>query len=122
MPIYGILDAAGGSGATGKTLQIAAISVAAAGDNTIVAAVAARRIKVYAVNLNAVGTVSAKWKDGAAIDLTGAQDLQAREGYTEATTPPSFILATTAGNALILNLSAAIGLRGWIAYFSDDAT
>jgi len=106
----------------GKTFKTAAISVAATGDNTIVAAVASKRIKVYAINLAAVGTVSAKWKDGAATDLSGAQDLQAREGYTISVAPPSFVLATTAGNALILNLSPAIGVRGWVTYWDDDAT
>jgi len=106
----------------GKTLKTASISVAASGDNTIVAAVASKRIKVYAINLSAVGTVSVKWKDGAATDFQGAQDLQAREGYTLSVSPPAFLLGTTAGNALILNLSAAVGVRGWIAYWDDDGT
>lgn len=115
-PSGGVISGSQGA----KTLKSAAISVASSGDNTIVAAVSTKRIKVYAINLNAVGTVSVKWKDGASTDLTGAQDLQAREGYTIATEAPTFLFATTAGNALVLNLSAAIGVRGEVSYWDDD--
>lgn len=106
---------------TSKTLKTAVISHAASGDNTIVASVASKRIKVVCVVINFVGTVSAKWKDGASTDLTGAMDFQAREGYTVAEGPPGWVLATSAGNALILNLSGAIGARGWVTYYDDDA-
>ncbi len=106
----------------GKTLKTAAISVAVSGDNTIVTAVPTKRIKVYAIKFGSTGTVSAKWKDGAVTDLEGAMDFQAREGYTEAVTPPAFLLATSAGNALILNLSAAVAVRGRVTYWDDDGT
>jgi len=98
------------------------INHGASGDNTIVAAVASKRIKVYAIVLVSSGTVNVKWKDGAATDLTGDINLQAREGYTILATPPTFILATTAGNALILNLSGAVGVDGWVAYWDDDGS
>lgn len=105
-----------------KTLKTASINVAGSGDNTIIALVAGRRLKVHMVVLNSTGTVNAKWKDGAAADLTGDMNFQAREGYTVAVTPPGWILATSAGNALILNLSAAIAVDGWVAYWDDDTT
>ncbi len=108
-----------GSNVTCKT---EALSDASSGNNTIVAAVTGARIKVYAIHFNVVGTVNMKWVDGTVGDLTGDMNFQAREGYTNAVTPPAFLLATTAGEALILNLSAAIAVDGWIAYWDDDAT
>jgi hypothetical protein len=104
-----------------RTLKVASISHAASGDNTVVSLVSGKRIKVYSVVLVAVGTVDVKFKDGASTDLTGAMTFQAREGLTVAVAPPAFVLATSAGNAFIVNLSAAIGVRGWIAYWDDDA-
>jgi len=103
-----------------RSYKSAVVSVASSGDNTIVALVASKKIKVYAISINFAGTVTAKWKDGASTDLTGAQSFQTREGYTISVTPPSYLFTTSAGNALILNLSDAIGARGWISYWDDD--
>jgi len=72
--------------------------------------------------VNFVGTVSAKWKSGAGTDLTGAQDFQAREGYVDKIQPPAFLLDTAVGEALVLNLSGAIGARGWLNYWDDDGS
>ena len=105
-----------------KSYKTEALSDALNGNNTIVAAVAGARIKVYAIHFNVVGTVNMKWVDGIVGDLTGDMNFQAREGYTDAVTPPAFLLATTAGEALILNLSDTIPVDGWIAYWDDDAT
>lgn len=108
------------TGNQARTFKTASIDVAASGDNTIVAAVTSNRIKVHAVVFIATGTVNVRWKDGAATNLTGDMNFQAREGYALAVTPPSWILATTAGTALILNLSAAIAVDGWVSYWDDD--
>jgi hypothetical protein len=107
---------------TGRTIRSADINDGASGDNTIVALVASRRIKVFAVNFSATGTVNAKWKSGAATDLTGDNNFQAREGYTIAVTPPAFLFGTAAGEALVLNLSAAVATDGWVSYWDDDTT
>ncbi len=103
------------------TCETEALSDGTSGDNTIVAAVAGRRIKVYAIHFNVVGSVNVIWKSGAT-ELTGDMNFQAREGYTNAVTPPAFLLATAAGEALILNLSDNIAVDGWISYWTDDAT
>ena len=66
--------------------------------------------------------VNAKWKDGASTDLTGDNNLGIREGYAPSVTPPAFLLETSAGNALILNLSAAVAVDGWVAYWDDDGS
>lgn len=105
----------------GRTYKTAAISAGALGDNTVIAAVTGKRIKVYAIVFNATGTVNAIWKDGAAVNLSGDMNFQAREGFAVAVTPPAYLLATAAGNAFILNLSAAVATDGWVAYWDEDA-
>jgi len=104
-----------------RQLKTADINDAASGDNTIVAAVTAKRIRVAKIVLNVVGTVNAYWRDGVAgTQLTGDMNFQAREGYVAEATQPDFLLQTTAGNALVLNLSAAIAVDGWVTYWDDD--
>jgi len=49
-------------------------------------------------------------------------NFQAREGYAQATKPPAFLLATDAGKALILNLSSAVEVDGYLDYWDDDET
>ena len=102
----------------------AKIDVSSSGDNTIVSAVAGKMIKVVAFSLQAnpvVGTVSVKWKDGTNTDLTGAYIWGAREGMAMSMTPQAFLFATSAGNALILNLSNSSPVVGHVTYFDTDA-
>jgi len=49
-------------------------------------------------------------------------NFRAREGYAPSVTPPAILLETAAGEALILNLSAAVGCDGWVCYWDDDAS
>jgi hypothetical protein len=105
----------------GKTFKTTPISCALSGNNVIVAAVSGKRIKVYVIVFISTGTVNAKWCS-ASTDLTGDKNFQAREGYTLAVNPPAILLQTVAGETLNLNLSAAVAVDGWIAYWDDDAT
>lgn len=107
---------------TGKTPKSAKIDVSASGDNTIVASVVGKKIKVNAFAIQAIGTVNTKWKDGASTDLTGAFNWQAREGLANAIEVPSSLFETSVGNALVLNLSAAVQVVGWVSYWDDDAS
>lgn len=104
-----------------RAYKTAVINHGASGDNTIVAVVATKRIKVYSIVFNVTGTVSAKWRSDVT-DLTGDMDFQAREGFTGMVLPPAFLLATVAGEALVLNLSGAIAVNGWVAYWDDDVS
>lgn len=99
----------------------AAIAASSSGDNTVVAGVTGKSIAVESFELSASGAVNAKWKDGASIDKTGllyaaaagplgdasAADLEAGEDELWVGTP---------GNALILNLSAAVPVGGFVTY------
>lgn len=105
---------------TGKYVKTVAIAVSSSGDNEIVAAVTGRRIKVTSFSIQATGTVNAKWKDGGSTDLTGAYNWQAREGIAMGLAAPAFLFATTAGNALNLNLSGAVSVVGHVSYFDED--
>lgn len=100
-------------------MATAAIAAASSGDNTLVAAVAGKRIRVHGYELSASGAVNAKFKDGAATDLTGLIYLAAAGSGADAderTADPDGLFQTTAGNALLLNLSGAVAVGGWVDY------
>lgn len=110
-----------GSGATQTSgLLFAVIDTAVSGDNTIVAADAARKIKVMSYVVVADAALVVRWKSGAATSLSGAMSLAANGGVATAAAPPgSWLMETAAAQALVLNLGAAIGARGHIAYFLE---
>ena len=103
-----------------KALKRAVVNVAATGD--VVAAVAGRRIKVYAYAMQGQGTVTAFLRDGAAGDpLTLTWNFQAREGVVaQPTKPPTYLFATSQGNALQVVLSAAVTVGVEVSYWDDD--
>lgn len=105
----------------GLTILFAPISGAAAGDNTIVASDATRKIKVLNYVIVADAPVSAKWKSGAGTDLSGAMSLVASSGVSSPVGSPaqSWLLETAVGDALVINLSGAVGLRGHVSYFLE---
>lgn len=95
----------------------AAINAPLINDNSIVAGVAATKIRVWAywlkVNGSGVG-VSLKWRDGTT-DLHPALPFNDKDGWVMGfTTRPWFTVSTAA--ALQLNLSAAIQVSGRIYY------
>jgi len=94
------------------------IDVSSSGDNEVVPAIAGKMILVYAFSFQAVGTVNVKFTDGAGgSDLTGAFNFQAREGIAPpGIQPPAYLFGTSVSNALILNLSAAIAVKGYVSY------
>jgi hypothetical protein len=106
-----------------KTHKMAKIDHAASGDNTIISAVAGKKIKVYAVVLVVSGAVNCKWKSGSN-DISGDMNFNGKgEGYSQDINPPAFLLVNTNVNeALILNLSAAVAVDGYVCYWDDDAS
>ena len=108
------------SGGSRKTLKTAVVSISATG--TVIAAVTAKRLKIYAVKLVCSADLSIKFRDGASTDLEGSQDFLANGGVAEAVTPPEFLFATTAGNRLDLVISGTGTVSGRISYWDDDAT
>jgi hypothetical protein len=97
-----------------KSIQSAPIDTAVSGDNTIVGAVAGKKIRVLSYVLVGGGAVNARWKSGAN-NRSGPLPLAANSSVA----PPAgsaFLFETNAGEALILNLSAAVQVSGHVSY------
>lgn len=105
---------------TGSNLELtpkfAAISAATSGNNTLVAAVTGKRIRVLAMALVANGSVNVKAQSGAGgTDLTGLFYLVANGGFVLPYNKLGWF-QTAAAALLNLNLSAAIAVGGCLVY------
>lgn len=103
-------------------MPFASISTSASGDTTIVAAQPGRKIRVLNYTVIAAGDVSIRWKSGSN-NITGAMALATNGGAAPSGTGQSpsghiGLFETNVGEALILNLSAAIAVGGHLAYQS----
>lgn len=104
------------NGLTALTPKYAVIAASTSGNNTIVAAVATKKIRVLAYNMIAAGTVNAKFQTGAGgTDITGLKYLIANSGIAAPFNPAGWF-ETAAGVLLNLNLSAAIAVGGELVY------
>ena len=108
------------------THKTARIDMGGAGNHTVVAGLANRRIKVYAMSANAErgGTVNIAWLDGTS-PMSGTQAFVDREGFAMAVSPPAFLLAPQPGTALVAHVGTILnsggGFRGWVSFWDDDA-
>lgn len=93
------------------------VDVSASGDNTLVAAVAGKRIRVLSMAVVAAGSVSVTFKSGST-DLTGAMSLS--QGVPLESVSGWGAFQTAAGEALVLNLSGAVQTSGWLTYQTID--
>lgn len=104
----------------GAALSFAPVSVASSGDNSLVSAVAAKKIKVVSYVIVADGAVTARWYSGAAgTALSGAMSLAASGGVAAAAPAGLHLFETAVNTALVLNLGGAIGVRGHLGYFAE---
>ena len=97
-------------------VKYAAIAASASGNNTLVAAVAGKRIRVLALSLSFAGIVNAKFQTAAGgTDLTG---LYYGVANTQVVLPfnEAGHFQTVGGELLNMNLSAAIAVGGHIVY------
>jgi hypothetical protein len=101
---------------TALTPKFAAIAASTSGNNTIVAAVNPKKIRVLAVSLIASAAVNAKFQTGAGgTDLTGLYYCAANGGFVLPFNPVGWF--ETASNTLLnLNLSGATAVGGCITY------
>ena len=104
-------------------VKTAAISATSDGDNTIVAAVSGKRIRVlgYVLNVNAAGTV--QWKSGASTALSGAMELVDGGGVSAPMIgiPGRFWFQTASGEALVLATATGVDGLGHVAYETVQA-
>lgn len=104
-----------GSG-TELTPKFAAISASSSGNNTLVAAVTGKKIRVLALFLIANGAVNAKLQSGAGgTDLTGLAYCAANGGFVLPYNKVGWC-ETAAATLLNLNLSAAVAVGGCVVY------
>ena len=103
-------------GANALTPKFAIIDAATSGDNTLVAAVAVKKIRVLALFLVSAGTVNVRLESGAGgTALTGQMNLVANTGFVLPFNPAGWF--ETASNTLLnLELSAAISVDGALTY------
>jgi hypothetical protein len=104
------------NGTTALTPQFATIVASASGATTIVAAVGGKKIRVLRWSLSANGAVNVKWQSHVTpTDITGlhymTQFSTAGGAYC-----PAGIFQTLTGEALDINLSAAVAVGGELTY------
>lgn len=105
------------NGATTLTPKYAKIAASTSGNNTLVAAVTGKKIRVLAYNLMGSGAVNAKFQDGASgTDLTGLKYVAAAGGGICAPFNPVGWFETSVATLLNLNLSGAVAVGGELTY------
>ena len=104
------------NGTTALTPKFVIIDCASSGDNTILAAVASKKIRVLSVFLVAAGTTTVRFESGAwGTALTGQMNLVANTGFVLPFNPIGWF--ETASNTLLnLELSAAVSVDGCLTY------
>lgn len=102
---------------TAVTPKFAKIAVSSSGANAIVALVASKKIRVLAVAIVANAAVNVKWQSHVTpTDLTGLSYFGAQGDGEVLPFNPVGWFETIAGEALDLNLSAAVAVGGHITY------
>lgn len=101
-------------------VKYAAIAASINGNNTVVAAVTGKRILVLAYNLVAAGAVNAKWRSGAATDISGLKTLAAAGSQLTYPENQHGWVRTVAGEALVLNLSSGTVVGGELTYVEAE--
>lgn len=98
------------------TVKYAIIDAATSGDNTLLAAVTSKKIRVLSAFLVSAGTVNVRFESGAGgTALTGQMNLVANTGFVLPFNPGGWF--ETGSNTLLnLELSAAVSVDGSFSY------
>jgi hypothetical protein len=100
--------------------KFAAISATSSGDNTIVAAVGSKKIRVLSLFFTANGTVTTRFESAASgTALTGQSDFIVNTGMVLPFNPTGWF-ETIAGELLNLELSGAVEVAGGLSYIEVD--
>ena len=104
------------NGTTALTPKFAIIDAASSGDNTILAAVTSKKIRVLSCFLVAAGAVNVRFESGASgTALTGQMNLTTNSGFVLPFNPVGWF--ETASNTLLnLELSGATSVDGSLTY------
>ncbi len=102
------------NGTTSLTPKFAAITASASGATSVVALVAAKKIRVISYVVVANAAVNVKFQSNST-DKTGLLYLSANGGVSGAYAPTGHF-ETASGEALNINLSAAVAVGGHLTY------
>lgn len=103
-------------GATGPPVRVA-VDAATSGDNTLVAAVAGKKIRVLAGSLTMTGTaVTIRFESGAGGTALTGQMTPAQGQTVPLPWCPAGHFETAAGELLNLELGGAQSVDGWLVY------
>lgn len=108
----------GKNGKETSDIKFAPINATLSGDNTLVALVASTIIRLVSITLSASGQVNAKFKSGAGTDISGLLYFDTRGGLVNPEASRG-LLQTAAGEALVLNLSSAVTVGGFLSYVEE---
>ncbi len=104
----------------GSELQYASVDAAASGDNTLVAAVADKRIRVLSLFLVASGAVTVAFESSASgTALTGDMNVGANGNVVMPFNPEGWF-QTVAGELLNMELGGATSVDGCLTYVLVD--
>lgn len=103
-----------------STIQRAVIDNAATPNNTIVAAVTSKKIRVTSLFMVAGGAVTARFQSGAGGTALTGQMVMAANGVLSLPHNPAGWFETAAGQLLNLELSAAVSVDGALNYVEVD--
>lgn len=102
-----------------RSIKYAAIAAGSSGDNTVLAAVTDKRIRVLSVFIVAAAAVTAKFQSGAGgTDLTGAASLAANGGYVLPFNEGGWF-QTDPATLLNLSLGGAVSVAGCMSYIEE---
>ena len=104
----------------GSELQYASVDAASSGDNTLVAAVAGKRIRVLSLFLVASGAVTVAFESSASgTALTGDMNVGANGNVVMPFNPEGWF-QTVAGELLNMELGGATSVDGCLTYVLVD--
>lgn len=103
-------------GVTPLTPKFAAIAASSSGDNTLVAAVASKKLRVLSYTLVAAGAVTCRFEDGAGGTAKSGQMALAANGVLSVPFSAVGHFETTANTLLNLELGGAVSVAGHICY------
>lgn len=104
------------NGTTALTPKFAIIDASTSGDNTLVASVSSKKIRVHALYMVAAGDVNARFESGAGgTALSGQMNLTTNSGFVLPYNPVGWF-ETAVTTLLNLELSAAVSVDGSLVY------
>lgn len=105
----------------GKTIGSGVINTATSGDNTLVAAVAGKAVRVIGIQVVCNAAVVVTFKDSTPANLTGPMSFSAQGGFNDRSHDPNIgvFKPTATGAGLVMNLSGAVQVSGYYIYVQE---